>query len=278
MKNQIKEIKSFDGATIHYEVIRLDNQKPCLFFLHGLTGNLTAWKEERKFFEDLGISSIAMDLRGHGKSGRSNDLAFYKMENFVKDVLSVIKNEKFEKYVIVGHCFGGMVSILLESKYPKTGECLVLVDTSYKPPAFEEPIKKNIFFEYIFNLMTKNIPSMVLKGYVNYDDYVGTGDLNMRRIGHDILHTSLKTFLAISGELQEYDASKLLGKIEIPTLIIEGEKDIIFPPPIAEYLQKRIKGSYLEIMPGENHVVVINNPMDLSREIYGFLEALKCLN
>ena len=75
----------------------------------------------------------------------------------------------------------------------------------------------------------------------------------------------------ISNHLIKLDAEALLNKILIPTLIIEGTKDSIFPPKVAEHLSKRIKNSQLNLMEGENHIIVLNNPDDLSKTINEFL-------
>lgn len=270
-----KYVKSADGANIYYEVAVGKNRKKCLVFLHGLTGNLTAWNEERKHFLKNGMSSIALDLRGHGYSDRSADLDFYKMDKFTQDVMEVMNSEGFDEYAIVGHCFGGMIAIVLEANHPKVSKGLVLVDTSFKRPLFVEPIYKHDFLKWVLGLIAANIPEFNLKGHVDYRKYLGTSDFDPNRILHDLLHTSLKSFLLICELLVEYNAIQLLKKIRVPTLVVDGTNDSIFPPKVAQALNKRIKRSFLDLIPGANHVLVINNPEDLSREMEKFFEKTK---
>ena len=73
------------------------------------------------------------------------------------------------------------------------------------------------------------------------------------------------------------DAKQLLDKISVPTLVLEGEEDSIFPPDIAEYIHKRIKKSQLEFIPNANHILVLNNPKELEKGIQSFLEKIKFL-
>lgn len=72
----------------------------------------------------------------------------------------------------------------------------------------------------------------------------------------------------------DLDANKLLDQIKVPTLVVEGANDTIFPPEIAHYLHKRIKKSELDIIPNANHILVLNNPQDLEKSIEGFLKRI----
>ena len=265
-----KYFTSFDGAKIYYQTEERDRHK-WLVFLHGFGGDLTAWDSTRAYFTDLGISTLALDLRGHGFSDRGDNKEFYKFENFAKDLNLLLKQEQIKKPVIVGHCFGGMVSIYFEAQFPDSSKGLILVDTSYKPPFLGKNRVAKVFFEEFINLLLKVIPDIKKVGRPDYNKFVGTSDLNLKRILSDILHTSLKSYLLISKNLASLDAKKLLDNILVPTLVIEGENDTIFPPEIARYLSKRIKNSQLELIEGVNHIIVINDPEDLSKTIHEFL-------
>ncbi len=264
---------SFDGAKIHYNKTCRDKNK-WLIFLHGFGGDLTAWAKERAYFDSLNVSTIAMDLRGHGLSERSSDKNFYKLENFAKDVVTLLEKEKISNIVIIGHCFGGMVSIYLQAKFPAYSRGLVLVDTSYKPPFFSYNPVERIFLKEMFRLLEEFMPNLELKSPRNFDAFINTNDLNIKRLMSDMLHTSLQSYMAICKNLVDLNIKTLLDKINVPTLIIEGLEDSIFPPAIAKYLHKRIKKSQLELIPGANHILVLNNPKDLEDSINSFLKKI----
>lgn len=271
-RRRSKKATSFDGAKINYEVsLPTKNKDLCIVFVHGLGGDLTAWDAERDFFHSEGVPSIAIDLRGHGFSDRSEDKDFYKMINFSKDIVEVMKKEGFQKYTIVGHCFGGMVSMILEANYPKTAKNLILVDTGYKPPLLIDPIRKNPFLIWMLEILVKSLPNFKLDGHADFNKYINTPDFDLRRLASDILHVSIRSYLLISENLFGYDATKLLDKITIPTLVVEGKKDTVFPPEIAKKLNERIKKSEIDYIDGANHILVISNPLDLSREFERFL-------
>lgn len=264
---------SFDGAKIYYHKTE-QNKDKWLVFLHGFGGDLTAWEKERAYFDQLGFSTIAMDLRGHGLSERGNDKNFYKLENFAKDVAALLEKEKLSNIVIIGHCFGGMISIYLQTKLPHRSKGLVLVDTSFKPPFFSyNPVEK-VFLKEMFELLTRFMPDLKIKGHRHFDFSKNTSDINIPRLMSDILHTSLRSYLTICENLIDLNIEELLNKIIVPTLVVEGLNDHVFPPKVAQYLHKRIKKSQLDLIPGANHIIILNDPKDLEESIYGFLKKI----
>lgn len=270
-----KYFNSFDGARIYYHQTVKDKNK-WLVFLHGFGGDLTAWSKERAYFTKLGISSIAMDLRGHGLSSRSNHKDFYKLENFAMDVSLLLKEESIAKPVMIGHCFGGMVAMYYQAKLPNRSQGLVLVDTGFKPPFISNNPVAKVFANYLIRLL-KSLPDIKAAGHADFNKFRGTNDINFRRILSDILHTSLRSYLMLSENLVNLNEKSLLDKILVPTLVIEGSKDSIFPPETAKYLHKRIKTSQLDMIEGANHIIVLNNPVELEESIAEFLKKINFL-
>ncbi len=266
-------LKSFDGVKIYYHKT-LKNPDKWLVFLHGLGGDLTAWQKERAYFSKAGFSTMALDLRGHGLSSRGESEGFYKFVNFAKDLAVLLEKEQIKNPVVVGHCFGGMVSIHFQSQYPNYSKGLILVDTSYKPPFFGDNFMARGVYDKFFKLLLKLAPDIKKKGHADFEKFVGTSDINIRRLASDILHTSLRSYLLMSNTLVSLDARVLLDKITVPTLVIEGTKDIIFPPDIAEYLHSRIKNSELDLIEDANHIIVLNNPKELEQSIANFLKKI----
>lgn len=261
---------SFDGAKIYYEKSVKDKNR-WLVFLHGFGGDLGAWDKEREFFKTLGYSTLALDLRGHGLSSKSKDLSFYKIENFAKDLNLLLEAEKIKKPVLIGHCFGGMVTIYFQTMFPDKSKALILVDTSYKPPFISPHEVPHVFLKHLFDFLIKIMPNIKTPGHADFKEFVGGPDIDLKRIASDIMHTSLKSYLLLCDQLVELDLKELLSKINVPTLVIQGSRDSIFPMEIAKYLHSRIKKSELDIIEGANHILVLNNPKQLEESIESFL-------
>ena len=266
-----KYIKSFDGAEIYYELNDFGKKDKCLVFIHGLGGNVSIWKKELDYFKDEGVATIAIDLRGHGRSAKSDIADFYKFENFVNDVINVMAAENFENYCLIGHSMGGMIATYIAAEQKPNAKILVLVDADYKIRGLYKKLRDNHLIMSFLELLAKNVPNIEASDQEDLTKFVGTGNVSIDRAASDILHVSLKSYLLIIENLLGYKAAEFLNKIAMPTLIIEGTKDSVIPPEVAEKLKHRIKHSELEMIEGANHFLIINNPLDVSREIERFL-------
>lgn len=265
-----KYLTSFDGARIYYEKTTQDKNK-WLIFLHGFGGDLGAWEKEISYFKNLGYSTLALDLRGHGLSSKSEIQDFYKLENFAKDLKLLLETEKIKNPVILGHCFGGMVATYFQTQYPQISKALILIDTSFKPPFISPHGVPQVFLKHLFDLLIKIMPNIKTPGHADFDQFVGGPDIDLKRILSDMLHTSLKSYLLLCDQLTGLNTKNLLSKIKVPTLIIQGSEDSIFPIEVAQYLHSRIKKSQLDIIEGANHILVLNNPKQLEQSIESFL-------
>ncbi len=272
-----KNIRSFDGVRIHYDVsIRKTPHKPFLVFLHGAGGDLTAWKKERAFFHGRGFSTIAIDLRGHGLSERPNHVADYALEYFAKDVAAVVQKEGISKFILVGHCFGGMVAIVFHKLFPVPAKGYVLIDTTYKAPQPLKAIfKHHPFFTSVVNfILTHEDIHAAHFSHVNFEKFVGTGDWNVMRIYSDITHTTFKSWLFTFENVANFNGIRTLKNMRRPVLIIEGKKDSVFNILVAQKIKNLTRMSTLDIIPQANHIIVINNPAIVEKEILRFVQAL----
>jgi len=62
-----------------------------------------------------------------------------------------------------------------------------------------------------------------------------------------------------------------LHRITVPTLIVQGELDPFWPPPVAERMQRGIAGSELAVVAGVGHVLHLDDPALFNRTVEDFL-------
>ena len=93
-KTNKKFTQTEDGYKLYYEIYSIDNQPPEVLLLHGVGGDLEAWQYVKNELLANGISSLAMDLRGHGFSSHPHSFTSYQISNLVNDVQTIITQEK----------------------------------------------------------------------------------------------------------------------------------------------------------------------------------------
>lgn len=268
----MKKVASFDGTKINYDIKRSKGDL-FLVFIHGAGGDLTAWKTERKYFHKIGYQTLAIDLRGHGLSDRPTKASQYQLESFAKDIKAVLDTEKITNFIMIAHCFGGMVTMEFQKLYPDLAQKYILIDTTSKAP---QKLRAVLLLHYpvlpIFNfILQSKFLNQNEPNHANFDKFIGTGDWNLHRMYSDISHTSLRSWLFTYQQIARFDGREILKNIKIPVLIIHGEEDKVFGIKEAKEINELIFESVLDIVPKTNHIIVINDPKILSERIATFL-------
>ena len=98
-----------------------------LVMVHGLASNMAFWLGDyaKQFTNKFRVTLF--DLRGHGRSGLSND--GYTAENMARDLEELIETLGIDKAHIVSHSFGGVVAMNYAFNNPEKVSSLVLMDT-----------------------------------------------------------------------------------------------------------------------------------------------------
>jgi pimeloyl-ACP methyl ester carboxylesterase len=266
---------SFDGTKIYYEMSGQKSSGKTLLFLHGLGGNLTAWDPQRAYFGKLGFRTIAIDIRGHGLSDRPKDRSKYTPEILAKDILAFIEKFKIKNFILVGHCLGGILSLILTGEYKVKPRVLILVATTYEFPFYATLLQRSRILNILSDALNLLPFPLGKPGQMPIEKFRGTHDLSPRRILNDIFYTTPRSFVSLYSNLLLFNGQKFLKNIKCPTLIIHGEKDVFFSPKIAMRLNKYIKNSKLILIPNANHILVLNNPTDLNQIIDKYLKQIK---
>lgn len=264
-----KQIYSTDRVLIHYDISENFQPKGAIVFLHGMGGSLTAFNPLRRLLEKEGYSTIAIDIRGQGKSGRPTKKNTYTLEHLASDVIEVIHAENIDKFILIGHCFGGIVAMAVTQKIQERIKKLILIDTNFEAPAWAKTLSKIPGFHFLMNLFIMLMPKWYIDETIDYQKFSGGGDYNIPRIISDISHTSLKTYLLLSKTLLTLDMSTVLKSFTLPVLIIQGEKDTIYPPNVAEKLHEYLPTSELVYVQKANHILVIT----LYKQIHAIISA-----
>jgi pimeloyl-ACP methyl ester carboxylesterase len=71
--------------------------------------------------------------------------------------------------------------------------------------------------------------------------------------------------------LGDHDAGDVLPRIDIPTLIVTGDRDIITPPFTADKVHRAVAGSRLVIIEGGTHYTPVEFPDVIQEEVLDFL-------
>ncbi len=259
---------------IHYRAVITQVKSPTIVFIHGLGGDAVSFEEEQKKLSKLGISSLAIDLRGHGLSGDPVGADSYTINRLSKDVVEIIDELSLKSVIICGHCFGGMVSMYLAATYPSILSGLMLVETSFRATCFglNESFSKRL--AKTFAALAYAFPKGMAQEHAYEDQYRQSNDINLSRFISDAKTTSLRSYLFCCSQVFSFNAKKILKNIVVPTVVVAGENDSFFPPEMVKKTSDWILDASLLVVPGVNHIMVTNNPEVLTEIITKFVSGL----
>ncbi|QDE84643.1 alpha/beta fold hydrolase [Myxococcus xanthus] len=95
-------------------------------FVHSSAGNTTHWAAQLSYLREH-RRAVALDLRGHGKSELPRDGGF-TVEDFARDVGTVVEGLGLQRFVLVGHSLGGAVCVAYAGAHPDRVAGLFLLD------------------------------------------------------------------------------------------------------------------------------------------------------
>jgi len=240
-----------------------------LVFIHGLSGCFSAWRPyEERFGADFNL--LFFDLRGHGKSVKKNDFNYYALENIADDINELAKFFGLDNFILIGHSFGALLALDFANKFKGMVSGMVLLAPDYRISRTVRAKLARPFLGIVRIAFLK--PFKERAGtHIDYRKFRNTGDWDIKRISADIKNTSLRVYCYCLWQADKIDGDKMISDIDVPVLIVHGKKDSVFPCSDSVSMAKKIPGARLTILPKANHILVINNHMEVGDEIEKFI-------
>lgn len=113
-----------EGVKLHYAA---QGQGDLVVFIHGFPDFWYSFNHQMNHLKNH-YRVVALDTRGYNLSDKPKEQADYDMKHLVADVIAVIKAEKRNKAVIVGHDWGGAIAWQLTLSQPEWVDKLIIVN------------------------------------------------------------------------------------------------------------------------------------------------------
>ncbi len=255
---------------IYYRTNEFKPERPTLVFAHGAVGSSAAWIPYEKIFENK-YNIVSYDIRGHGKSKKYPKYNDYEIKNFVNDLHALITHLKISKFILISNSFAALIALEYIKLYRETVIASVFTSPEiYLHEGFLAKIMRTVFtLGGIFPFHPKP------RGHVDYSKHIGSTDWDIARNLADMRKTTLRVHFHVLRQSlnpsQQYD----LEKINIPTLIIHGEKDTMVPIKNAMLMAEKIKNSEFVRIKNVDHNTVHNAVKEMSAAIEVFIEKNK---
>ena len=134
------EIAAAGGRTFTARAAGPDDGRPVLL-LHGFPQTSRCWTVQLDALGAAGHRAVAFDQRGYSPGARPDDVAAYKPDLLVDDVLQVADALGWPTFDLVAHDFGGMVAWMVAGHHPDRVRTLTVASTPH-PAAFRSTYKE----------------------------------------------------------------------------------------------------------------------------------------
>ena len=237
-------IRGYPNANLSVIDLSPQDVDKTIFFQHGFAGVAESWEWQLTHFAHR-YRVVAPDLRGHGQSDAPH--SDYSMPELVEDMRDTVEALDLpERFVLIGHSFGGAICIEFAAAYPERIAKLVLVAS-----AGEYPLPK------IASALFR-IPVHVALPFWRY------------RRRWDAEYHVLKSMFHNS--LHGWQAWSKLRDIKHETLVITGERDNYFPRYVYDDVAKMIPGAEVYDIGSAKHKVQLERHDAVNRAIERFIE------
>nr|WP_151774208.1 alpha/beta fold hydrolase [Streptomyces abyssomicinicus] len=250
--------KTSDDVEIHYQLWEQDSPQPLVLLQHGFIADADSnWVAPGvvRLLTETGRRVLALDARGHGRSGKPHDPARYGEARMAEDLRELMDLLGEDAYDLVGYSMGAVVSLLTAARDTRIRR-LAVGGVGAAVVELGGVDSRVIGGPALVHALTADDPSTVTDpaaaGFRAYADAVGADRLALAAHARVVHQEPIP-----------------LAEITAPTLLLAGEDDPLAARP--EVLAGALPAATLRTVPGD-HSSAVAAPA-FARELAGFLDA-----
>jgi 3-oxoadipate enol-lactonase len=267
MERTPRRIKSGDAELVYWSL----GDGPAVVLLHPFPVNHEFWLPVGETLATR-YRVVVPDLRGHGDSGVGEGPA--TMEKHAADIVRVMDDAEIGPAPLIGVSIGGYALFEFWRRYRGRVAALGLCNT--KAPA-DGPEARAGRFQAANDVLERGtepfFESMIQRIMAK----------NTREMRPDLVDGALRMMRKMSpenvaqvqrGMAARPDSVETLKTINVPTLLVTGDEDIMTGVNEAELMRQHIAGSQVRIIAKAGHYAAWEQPEESSRLLRQFLDSL----
>jgi pimeloyl-ACP methyl ester carboxylesterase len=239
-----------------------------LLLITGLGWSSSAWHRSRPILSQR-YRTIDVDNRGAGQSEAPPGP--YSIVQMAADAVAVLNAARVNTAHVFGFAMGGMIAQELALQYPKKVRSLILGATS---AGGQDAVRPDP--EVLKVLTSRDSDRDQFAAALN--PFIYDRATSLQRIQQDgdmrrKWFPSAEPYFAQLHAVTDWEALSRIVQIKVPTLVLHGENDRMFPVENAKLIAARIPGAKLVVLPHAGHVFTTDQPDAAHAAILEFLGA-----
>jgi pimeloyl-ACP methyl ester carboxylesterase len=170
---------------------------------------------------------------------------------------------------VAGHSLGGAVALALADRRPQAVGGLVLLSSCVKLP------ETDAWTEHVFSYLPGPLRKIMFFTTARRILFApGASDRAVEVGMQELVACRAETIRKDLEAAKVMDLVAQARRVDVPTLIMCGSRDQVTPPRLSERLHELIRRSRLSIIEGTGHMVILEAPERVNRDILDFIGAL----
>jgi pimeloyl-ACP methyl ester carboxylesterase len=223
-----------------------------IVYIHGSGCDATLWESQ---LSDIG--GYAVDMPNHGESCKAEIRDIDDYAYFVAKAIKKILGEA----IVAGHSLGGAVAQKVYLNYPKVVKGLILIGTG---------VRLRVLPQILEGLKEKPEETAKMTSRYAFSDENLADEFSKLFAERATILLKDLSLCDRFDLLEKYRSGEI--KIDVPTLIIVGERDMLTPVKYSEFLKQHIPNSEMVVIPEAGHMVMLEKPEEFNRAVKEFLK------
>lgn len=244
-----------------------------MLFAHGFGCDQSMWRYITPAFEK-NYRTILFDYVGAGNS----DISSYNVERYdtlngyAQDILDICEALALDEVILVAHSVSCMTGLLAAIQKPGYFSKIIMVGPS---PCYIDDEN------YVGGFKRQDIEALLEtmeKNYIGWANFLAPqimGNHDRPELGEELTTSFCSTDPSVAHRFARAtflsDNRSDLGKLAVPSLILQCSEDIIAPSSVGEYLQNNIPLSQLRFMKATGHCPHLSEPAETIQLIKDYL-------
>ena len=263
-----------NGLKLHYLEWGNKQGQP-IVLLHGFLGHAHVWDRTAPAFQDR-YRVLALDQRGHGESGWSQEAA-YTIDDHFLDIDTFLTTLELSNAILIGHSMGGRNALFYTACKPSQVARLILVDARPDDTPKASQALKDLLLAFPLKASGLDEVEQALQGLYPYLSKQCCKQI--ARYGYKQEHDGIfipryDTRMSVQCERMNYVTEGLwpyLPNIPCPTLIIRGKESPFLSKEVAQRMCELIPVAAMREIPQATHMPAQENPVVFQRIVADFL-------